>query len=61
MTAPTHAERVSALAVVTDGLNHQRKLTTRKAYGFRTFDAVKTALDHNLSALPEPAFTDRFC
>ena len=61
MTAPAHAERVSVLAVVTEGLNNQRKLTTRRAYGFRTFDAVKAALDHNLGALPEPEFTHRFC
>ena len=61
MTAPTHAERVSVLAVVTEGLNNQRKLTTRRAYGFRTFDAVKAALDHNLGALHEPEFTHRFC
>lgn len=49
------------MAVVTEGLNNQRKLTTRRAYGFRTFDAVKAALDHNLDALHEPEFTHRFC
>jgi hypothetical protein len=61
MTAPTHAERVSVLAVVTEGLNNQRQLTTRRAFGFRTFDAVKASLDYNLAALPEPEFTHRFC
>ena len=48
-------------AGVTEGLNNKLKLTTRKAYGFRTFDAVKTALYHNLGSLPEPEFTHRFC
>jgi transposase len=48
-------------ASVTEGLNKKLKLTTRKAYGFRTFDAVKVALYHNLGALPEPELTHRFC
>jgi len=46
---------------VVEGLNNKVKLTTRKAYGFRTIDAVKLALYHNLGALPEPEFTHRFC
>ena len=33
----------------------------QKAYGFRAFDAVKTALYHNLGSLPEPEFTHSFC
>jgi transposase len=48
-------------AGVAEGLNNKVKLTTRKAYGFRTFEAVKVALYHNLGALPEPEFTHRFC
>jgi transposase len=48
-------------AGVTEGLNNKLKLTTRKAYGFRTFDAVKAALYHNLGALPEPRATHEFC
>lgn len=48
-------------AGVTEGLNNKLKLTTRKAYGFRTFDAVQTALYHNLGSLPEPEFTHKFC
>ena len=48
-------------AGVTEGLNNKLKLTTRKAYGFRTFDAVKVALYHNLGALPEPKSTHEFC
>jgi transposase len=48
-------------AGVVEGLNNKLKLTTRKAYGFRTFDAAKTALYHNLGSLPEPEFTHKFC
>jgi transposase len=48
-------------AGVTEGLNNKLKLTTRKAYGFRTPDAVKAALYHNLGDLPEPKSTHKFC
>jgi transposase len=47
-------------AGVVEGMNNKVKLTTRKAYGFRTFAAVQLALYHNLGALPEPEFTHRF-
>jgi transposase len=43
-----------------EGLNNKVKLTTRKSYGFRTYEAIETALYHNLGALPEPEFTHRF-
>lgn len=43
-----------------EGLNNKVKLTTKKAYGFRTFEAIETALYHQLGALPEPEFTHRF-
>jgi hypothetical protein len=42
-------------------MNNNVKLSTRKAYGFRTFDAVKLALYHQLGELPEPKFTHEFC
>jgi transposase len=45
---------------VVEGFNNKVKLTTRKSYGFRTYDAIETALYHNLGALPEPEFTHRF-
>lgn len=45
---------------VVEGFNNKVKLTTRKSYGFRTYDAIETALYHNLGALPEPNFTHRF-
>ena len=44
-----------------EGLNNKEKLVTRKAYGFRTFKAIETALYHTLGALPEPQLTHRFC
>ena len=50
---------ISAAAV--EGLNNKLKLTTRKAYGFRTFRALEIALYHTLGNLPEPKVTHRFC
>lgn len=44
-----------------EGLNNKAKLTTRKSFGFRTFDAAETALYHTLGALPEPEFAHEFC
>jgi len=46
---------------VVEGLNLNVKLSTRKAYGFRTYEAVEVALYHRLGKLPEPEFTHRFC
>jgi transposase len=45
---------------VVEGFNTKVKLTTRKSYGFRTYEAIETTLYHNLGALPEPDFTHRF-
>ena len=45
---------------VVEGLNNKAKLTTRKAYGFKTFRALQVALYHTLGNLPEPEFTHRF-
>jgi transposase len=44
-----------------EGFNNKAKLTTRKAYGFRTFRAIEIALYHTLGALPEPETTHKFC
>ena len=44
-----------------EGFNNKAKLTTRKAYGFRTFRAIEIALYHTLGALPEPDTTHKFC
>jgi transposase len=50
--------RISAGSV--EGLNNKAKLTTRKAYGFRTYEAIEIALYHTLGDLPEPNFTHEF-
>ena len=44
-----------------EGFNNKAKLTTRRAYGFRTFRAIEVALYHALGNLPEPQATHRFC
>jgi transposase len=46
---------------VVEGLNYNVKLTMRKAYGFRTYEAAELALYHRLGQLPEPPLTHRFC
>ena len=48
-------------AGIVEGLNLNAKLRFRKAYGYRTFDAIETALYHQLGALPEPELAHRFC
>ena len=50
---------ISAGAV--EGLNNKIRVVTRRSYGFRTYDAMETALYHNLGRLPEPPETHRFC
>ncbi len=54
------AARGTISSGVVEGMNNKVKLTTRKSYGFRTYEAVQLALYHNLGALPMPAFTHRF-
>ena len=44
-----------------EGLNNKIRVVTRRAYGFRTYHAMETALYHNLGRLPEPESTHRFC
>jgi transposase len=48
-------------AGIVEGLNNKVKLTTRKAYGFRSFEAIEIALYHVLGNLPEPEATHKFC
>jgi transposase len=47
-------------AAVVEGFNNKAKLTTRKAYGFRSYRCVEIALYHTLGQLPEPEATHRF-
>ena len=44
-----------------EGFNNKAKLTTRKAYGFRSYRCLEIALYHTLGHLPEPETTHRFC
>jgi len=44
-----------------EGLNNKIRVVTRRSYGFRTYDAMETALYHTLGRLPEPESTHKFC
>jgi transposase len=44
-----------------EGLNNKAKVTTKKAYGFKSFDVIEIALYHTLVNLPEPEVTHKFC
>jgi transposase len=50
---------LSAAAV--EGFNNKARVTTRTAYGFRTYRVLEIALYHTLGALPEPDTAHRFC
>ncbi|MDR9500400.1 MAG: hypothetical protein RI601_01250 [Desulfurivibrionaceae bacterium] len=54
------AKELIALDAV-DGLSNKAKVTTEKAYGFKSFELVKMALYHALGNLPERPATHRFC
>ena len=45
---------------IVEGFNTKAKLTTRKAYGFRTYKAAEIALYHALGVLPVPVTTHKF-
>jgi len=45
---------------VVEGLNNKAKLSTKMAYGYRTFEMLELTLYHRLGDLPEPEFTHRF-
>jgi transposase len=44
-----------------EDLNNKAKMTTKKAYGFKSFEIIKLALYHTLGDLHEPVGTHRFC
>jgi transposase len=46
---------------IVEGMNLLVKLRFRKAFGFRTFGAMETALYHQLGHLPEPELAHKFC
>jgi transposase len=45
---------------IVEGFNCKLKLTIRKAYGYRSFQATEIALYHALGNLPVPKFTHTF-
>ncbi len=45
---------------VVEGLNNKVKLATKKAYGYKSFEYIETALYHQLGNLPQPPATHRF-
>jgi transposase len=45
---------------IVEGMNRKVNLTIRKAFGFRSFEVMQTALYHQLGKLPEPTFTHEF-
>jgi transposase len=44
-----------------EGFNGKARVITRRAFGFRTYNAIEVALYHTLGALPEPELSHRFC
>lgn len=45
---------------IVEGFNLKAKLTMRKSFGFRSFNALEAALYHTLGSLPEPQLTHKF-
>jgi transposase len=45
---------------IVEGFKAVAKLRFRKAFGFRTFEAIEVALYHQVGRLPEPKSTHRF-
>ena len=45
---------------IVEGFNNKAKLTTRKAYGYKTYHVAEIALYHALGALPVPKSTHEF-
>ncbi len=54
------AKRALSSAAV-EGFNNKARVTTRTAYGFRTYRVMEIALYHTLGALPGPETPHRFC
>jgi transposase len=55
-----HAQGTISSGIV-EGFNNKAKVTMRKSYGFRSDQAIETALYHSLGNLPEKKFTHEFC
>jgi transposase len=54
------AKRARSAATV-EGLDNKARVTTRTAYGCRTYRVMERALYHTLGDLPEPIATHRSC
>ncbi len=48
-------------AAIEEGFNNKAKLTSRKAYGFRSYRCLEIGLYRTLGQLPKPEATHRFC
>jgi transposase len=46
---------------VVEGLNNKARVTTKRSYGFRSYDLLELALYQTLGDLPEPEVTHKFC
>jgi transposase len=44
-----------------EGFNNKARVTTKRSYGFRSYDLLELALYHTLGDLPEPEVTHKFC
>jgi transposase len=44
-----------------EGFNNKARVTTKRAYGFRSYDLLELALYQTLGDLPEPEVTHKFC
>ena len=55
------AARDAISAGATEGNNNKLKVITRRAYGFKAFKVLETALFHTMGDLPRPKATHRFC
>jgi transposase len=44
-----------------EGFNNKARVTTKRSYGFRSYDLLELALYQTLGQLPEPEGTHRFC
>lgn len=44
-----------------EGMNNKIRVTTKRAYGFRTYRALEVALYHSIGKLPTPPATHKFC
>jgi len=44
-----------------EGFNNKAKVTTKRSYGFRSYDLLELALYQTLGDLPEPEVTHEFC